>query len=176
MSKKLKQWMADEVKVSLEDADAAVLVGFERLGGEYSRSLREKLRAENVKLRVLRNRVSENALKGTALEELGPLLKGPTAVVHGGDDPAALARAIVEGVKGEKGFEFRGGIVEGKVVGAEEVKYLATLPSRDELLSMIASAVAAPMTNIALGVDAIMTGVARAVDAVREKKENEAAA
>ena len=173
MSKKLKQWMAGETKRAVVDKGACVVVGYKSLTGETSSSLRAQLRKSRVELTVLRNRVAVHALAGSSLQEIRPFIKGPTAVATGGEDAVALAKAVVEGMKGRQGFECRGGFVDGKVVTGDEVKQLATLPSKPELLSMIASAVVMPVTNIAYGIDAILSGVARAVNAVEEKKSKE---
>jgi large subunit ribosomal protein L10 len=176
MSKKLKQWMAGEVRRGVGAASACVVVGYKTLSGEGSASLRAHLRGAKVDLTVVRNRVAAHALDGTTLADIRPFIKGPTAVATGGDDAVALAKAVVEGMKGRAGFECRGGFVEGRVVTGDEIRRLAALPGKKELLSMIASAVAAPMTNIAYGVDALLAGTARAVDALARKKAEEPAA
>ncbi|HEU4396137.1 MAG TPA: 50S ribosomal protein L10 [Planctomycetota bacterium] len=173
MSKKLKEWMAGEVKRGVGAASACVVVGYKRLPGGQSSDLRSRLRAARVELTVLRNRVTKHALKGTTFEAIGPMIAGPTAVATGGEDAAALAKAVVDSLKGRADFVCRGGFVEGKVVTGAEVAQLAALPSRLELLSMIASAVAAPTTNIARGISAILAGPARAVEALREKRASE---
>ena len=177
MSKKLKQWMAGEVKRGVGTATACVVVGYKRLPGSQSADLRARLRAARVELTVLRNRVTAHALAGSTLEGIRPMIAGPTAVATGGEDAAALAKAVVEGLKGRADLVCRGGFVEGRVVTGAEVAQLAALPSRLELLSMIAAAVAAPTTNIARGISAILAGPARAVEALRVKKaaEGEAA-
>ena len=118
---------------------------------------------------MVRNRVSGHALAGTAMADIGPFIKGPTAVATGGEDAAALAKAVVEGVKGRQGFECRGGFVDGRVFTGDEIRHLASLPSKKELLAMIAATVAAPMTNVAFGIDALLSGTARAVGALAEK-------
>jgi large subunit ribosomal protein L10 len=176
MGKKLKQWMAGEFTRGVASTGSCVVVGYKSLSGEASSALRAQLRKSRVELTVIRNRVSAHALAGTAMEGIKPFIKGPTAVATGGEDAAALAKAVVDGMKGRQGMECRGGFVDGRIVSGEEVRALARLPSRPELLSMIASAVAAPIVNIAYGIDAILTGVARAVNAVREQKDREAAA
>jgi large subunit ribosomal protein L10 len=176
MSKKLKKWMAGEFRRDVGEAGACVVLGYRSLSGEGSSSLRAQLRKSKVQLTVVRNRVASHALAGTTMADIKPLIKGPTAVATGGEDAVALAKAVVEGVKGRKGFECRGGFVEGRIVSGAEIQVLAALPSRPDLLAMIASAVAMPITNIAYGIEAILVGVARAVDAVREKKEKEPAA
>jgi large subunit ribosomal protein L10 len=171
MSKKLKQRMAEEVRRGVGSTDRCVVVGYRRLPGSASSELRAHLRRARVDLTVLRNRVSGHALAGTTLEGIRPLIKGPTAVATGGEDALALAKAVVEGLKGRADLECRGGFVEGRVVTGDELKVLAALPGRLELLSMIAAVVAAPMTNVACGLDAILAGTARAVEALREKVE-----
>lgn len=176
MSKKLKQWMADEVRTAFAGAESCVVLGYKRFPAGESARLRAHLRSQGVRLEVVRHRVANHALAGTTLEAVAPLLKGQVAIVAGGEDPAALAKALVDGVRGNADLQVRGGFVEGRLVTGEEVQVLASLPGRPELLSMIASAVAAPMTNVACGIDAILTGVARAVGAVQEKKEQEAGA
>ena len=173
MSKKLKQWMAGEVRSGWGASPTCVVLGWKTLSGETSAALRNHLRKSKVDLTVIHNRVARHALAAGGLQEIRPFIKGPTAVATGGDDAAALAKAVVEGVKGRPGFECRGGFVEGRVVSGEEIRTLASLPSRGELLSMIASAVVMPITNIAFGIDAILSGVARAVEAVRDQKSKE---
>ena len=176
MSKRLKKRMSEEFRAGVASAGACVVVGYRSLPGGTSSALRAHLRRSRVDLTVLRNRIVKHALAGTTLQGIAPLIQGPTAVATGGEDAAALSKAVVEGVKGRPGFECRGGFVDGRVVTGDEVRVLATLPSRGELLSLIASAVVAPLTNVAYGIDAILAGVARAVDAVREQKEQEPAA
>ena len=173
MSKKLKKWMADEVRSSVGASGSCVVVGYKTLSGETSSALRAHLRKSKVEFTVVRNRVTGYALADSALKGIKPLIKGPTAVATGGGDAVVLAKAVVEGMKGRPGFECRGGFVEGRMVTGDEVRTLATLPGKMELLSMIASAVSQPITNIACGVDAILTGVVRAVAAVHEKVEKE---
>jgi large subunit ribosomal protein L10 len=173
MSKKLKQWMAGEVRRGVGSSGACVVVGYKSLTGEGSASLRAHLRTAKVDLTVVRNRVAAHALEGTALADIRPFIKGPTAVATGGEDAVSLAKAVVDGVKGRQGFECRGGFVEGRIVTGEEIRRLAALPGKKELLSMIAATVAAPMTNIAYGLDALLAGTARAVDALARKRESE---
>lgn len=173
MSKKLKEWMAGEVRRGVGSAPACVVVGYKRLPGGASADLRAHLRRSRVDLTVVRNRITAHALAGTTLEGIRPLIKGPTAVATGGEDAAALAKAVMDGLKGRADLECRGGFVEGRVVTGAEVKHLAALPSKPELLSMIAAAVSEPAANIARGIDAILVGAARAVEALREKKAKE---
>ncbi len=176
MSKKLKQLMAGEIRRGVTGTGSCVILGYKTLSGDASTALRAQLRKAKVELTVVRNRVAVHALAGTDIEGIRPLIKGPTAVATGGEDSVALAKAVVEGMKGRKGMECRGGFVEGRVVTGEQVKALARLPGRLETMAMIASAVQAPARNIAATLQEILSSVARTVDAVRNRKDEEAAA
>ena len=102
-------------------------------------------------------------------------LDGMSAIAHGENDETVLAvsRVLSDWSKAHKenGIKILGGYMDGKVLNPADVATLATLPSKDELLSMIASAVVAPMQNIGGQINEMLSGVARAVDAVREQKE-----
>ena len=89
----------------------------------------------------------------------------------------SVSRVLTDFAKANKegGITILGGYMDGRVLEASEVATLATLPTKDQLLSMIASTVVAPMQNIAIQLNEMIAGVARAVDAVREQKESAAA-
>jgi large subunit ribosomal protein L10 len=175
MSKKVKQWMADEIRTSFGGAEACLVIEYKRLPAAISGKLRTHLRSKGVRFEVVRRRVASHAVAGGTVAPIASLLKGQVAIAAGGEDPVSLAKALMEGVRGNADIQVKGGFVEGRLVTGKEVLELSKLPGKPELLSMIASAVAAPMTNIALGVNAILTGVALAVSAVHEKKEKESA-
>lgn len=94
---------------------------------------------------------------------LNEVLTGPTAIAFGGDDVVAPAKILNDFAKKNDALKLKGGVLEGQVVGADQIKALAELPSRDGLLSMLLSVLQAPMRNFAL-----------AVKAVAEKQEAEA--
>lgn len=175
MSKALKRYLANDVKTRLGDSRGVVVVQLDRLTVENANDLRGKLRAEGAKMTVLRNRVAAKAFEDLGLEGLDGVLDGMSAIAHGENDESVLAvsRVLSDWSKAHKenGIKILGGYMDGKVLGPAEVATLATLPSKDELLSMIASAVVAPMQNIGGQINEMLSGVARAVDAVREQKE-----
>jgi large subunit ribosomal protein L10 len=108
------------------------------------------------------------------MQGAGELLSGMNAVAYGGTDGAAsVSRVVSEWTKKNKegGISVIGGFVDGRKLSASEVEILATLPTRPQLLAMIAATVTAPMQQIASQVSELLAGVARAVDAVRESKE-----
>ncbi|TGV08707.1 50S ribosomal protein L10, partial [Mesorhizobium sp. M00.F.Ca.ET.186.01.1.1] len=112
----------------------------------------------------LKNSLTRLATEKESLTELDQYLTGPNALAFSKDDIIAPAKVIAEFAKKNDKLEIKGGVIEGKVVGAEQIHALATLPSREGLLSMLLSVLQAPMRNVAL-----------AVKAVAEQKEGQGA-
>jgi large subunit ribosomal protein L10 len=179
MSKQLKQYLKSDLKSRLGEDRDLIVVGLEKLTVERANDLRGRLREDGARMTGLRNRVARIAFDELGLEGLGGVVHGMSAVAHGGSEGAlSVSRVLSDWNKKHRDGELAilGGFMEGKVLGPEDVKKLATMPTRDQLLSMIASAVVAPMQNIAGQLNELLAGVARAVDAVREQREGEEAA
>ena len=177
MSKQLKRYLASDVKTRLGDARDVVVVQVAGLTVEKSNDLRGKLRAEGATMTMLRNRVAMKAFEDLGMDGLGDVLEGMSAIAHGEGEETVLAvsRILADWTRANKagGIKVLGGYMDGKVLEAEDVATLATLPTRDQLLAMIASAVVAPMQNIAGQVSEMLAGVARAVGALQEQRAEE---
>jgi large subunit ribosomal protein L10 len=174
MSKELKKLLKDDFKKRLGDERSVIVLKLDKFSVERANDLRAKLRGEGARMTVLRNRVAEKAFGELDMDGAGDLLAGMSAVAYGGTDGAAsVSRVVSDWTKKNKdaGISVLGGYVEGRKLSPAEVEVLATLPNRAQLLAMIASAVSAPMQQIASQVNELLAGVARAVDAVRESKE-----
>lgn len=174
MSKQLKRWIKDDVRRKLGDERSVIVLRLNKFSVERANDLRTKLRGEGARMTVVRNRVAKLALDELQMGGAGEILAGMNAIAYGGTDGAAgVSRVVAEWTKKNKdsGVSVLGGFVDGRKLSAAEVEVLATLPSRPQLLAMIASAVSAPMQQIASQVNELLAGVARAVDAVRETKE-----
>lgn len=89
------------------------------------------------------------------MTELDSVLTGPTAIAFSGEDAVAPAKILNDFAKKNDALKLKGAVVEGRVIGVEEVKALAELPSREGLLSMLLSVLQAPMRNFALAVKAV---------------------
>lgn len=114
---------------------------------------------------MLKNSLVRRATAAAELSELDEVLVGPTAVAFSTEDAVIPAKIINDFAKKNDALKIKGGVVEGKVVGVDQIKALADLPSRDGLLSMLLSVLQAPVRNFAL-----------AVKAVAEKEEGNASA
>ena len=174
MSKSLKRYIADDLKSRLGDERDVIVVRIDKFTVAGANDLRNKLRAHGARMTVVHNRVAKHAFDSLDVGEAATLFKGMCAIVYGGEDGVlGVSRTLAQWTKENKdgGIEVVGGYMEGKLLSEADVKTLATMPSRDQLLAMIASAVVAPMQQIAGQLNEMIASIARAVDAVREKKE-----
>lgn len=133
--------------------------------------LRAKIREAGGSYEVVKNRVALRALEGTALEGLKDQFQGPTAAAFGGEDPVVLAKILTEFAKGVPAIEFKDGLVEGQRVTAEEVKQIADLPSREELISKLVFLLQSPITGFVRVLAALPRNLVVSLDQIRQQKE-----
>lgn len=145
----LKQPIVDEIKGYVKEAKSIVLVDYRGLTVGNDTELRKALREGSVVYKVYKNTLLNLAFKGTEYEELLKDLEGPTAVAFGLDDATAPARIINGMIKKMPELEFKSGVVDGTYYNQEGIKVIATIPSREELLSRLLGSMQSPITNLA---------------------------
>lgn len=114
-----------------------VVTHYRGLNVEQMNHLRKRLKEEKASYHVIKNTLMRLASKGTDLEKLNDYFEGPTAIAISYGDPILLAKAFSEFIKIQPSLEIKVGLIEGRVTPPEEVKALATMPSRDVLLAQI---------------------------------------
>ncbi|MBE5840955.1 MAG: 50S ribosomal protein L10 [Butyrivibrio sp.] len=145
----LKKPVVDEISEKIKDAQAVVLVDHRGLTVAQDTELRKKLRAEGVTYKVYKNTMMNFAFKGTDFEQLKDLLNGPSAMAVSTTDPAAPARVLYEFAKTAKALEIKGGVIEGKYYDANAMTEIASIPSKEVLLSKLLGSMQSPITNFA---------------------------
>lgn len=145
----LKQPVVDEIKGYVEKANAAVIVDYRGLTVEEDTALRKQLREAGVVYKVYKNTLLKRAFEGTVFSQLDVKLEGPTAVAFGLEDATAPARIIAEFAKKAPNLEFKGGVVEGTFYDEKGIEVVATIPSREVLISKLLGSLQSPITNIA---------------------------
>lgn len=145
----LKKPIVDEIKEYAGKASAAVLVDYRGLTVEQDTALRKKLREAGVVYKVYKNTFLKMAFEGTEYAELIQHLDGPTAVAFGTDDATAPARILAEFAKTADKLEFKAGIVDGVYYDVKGIQIIATIPSRDVLISKLLGSLQSPITNMA---------------------------
>jgi len=152
---KEKQEIVASVTEKLKGSACTVVTDYRGLTVADVTELRKQLREAGVEFQVLKNTLCRRATSEADLTELDVHLTGPTAIAFSKEDPVAPAKILNDFAKKNENLKIKGGIVEGKVVGYEQLKALADLPSREGLLSMLLSVLQAPIRNFALAVKAV---------------------
>jgi large subunit ribosomal protein L10 len=145
----LKQPVVEEIKGYVGQAKAAVLVDYRGLTVAQDTELRKKLREAGVVYKVYKNTMLNFAFKGTEFEALSKDLNGPTAVAFGLEDATVPARIILECTKTMPKLEFKSGVVEGTYYDTKGIQVIATIPSREVLISKLLGSLQSPITNFA---------------------------
>ena len=149
---------AEAVKVAnglLTDAESAIVVDYRGLTVDEVTELRKQLRDAGVKMVVIKNKILERAIEGTGYDDLKSTFVGPTAIAFSNEDPIAPAKIMKKFAEDHDALEIKGGFIEKDVKSLDEINEFAELPSRDDLLSMLASALQDPMRKIARAVKAV---------------------
>ncbi len=145
----IKQPNVEEISAGIKDAQSVVLVDYRGLTVEEDTELRKQLRAAGVTYKVYKNTMMNFAFKGTDFEGLAPYLNGPSAMAYSTTDATAPARVIAEFAKKAKALEIKAGVVEGSVYDAKGMEAIASIPSRDVLISRLLGSMQSPMANFA---------------------------
>ena len=143
------------VNAMLTEAQTAIVVDYRGLTVAEVTDLRKQLRDADVKMMVIKNKILQRAVEGTDYEALNDVFVGPTAVVFSNEDAIAPAKILKKFADDHDALEIKGGFVEKAVKTLDEINVYATMPGREELLSMLASALQDPMRKIARAVKAI---------------------
>lgn len=145
----LKQPIVEEIKGYVKDARSAVLVDYRGLTVAEDTELRKKLREAGVVYKVYKNTMLNFAFEGSDYAQLKDNLEGPTAVAFGIDDATAPARVLFECAKTMPKLEFKAGVVEGTYYDQKGIQVIATIPSREVLISKLLGSLQSPITNFA---------------------------
>ena len=156
-----KKEEVSKLAAEMKEAKIILLTDYRGINVSDVTNLRTDLRNVNAKYSVIKNNITRRALAECGIEGLDDKLVGPTAVIMSNEDYLEPAKAIYKFSKDNEYYKIKGGVIEGKVMTAEEIITLAKLPSRDTLLSMLAGALLGNISKVAV-----------ALDQVRIKKES----
>ena len=158
---KQKEEAVKNLAGDLKDATLVLLVDYRGINVDDVTKLRKEVREAKADYRVIKNNVIKRALNANGETGLDELLEGPTALITSKEDYLAPAKAVYNFAKKNEFYNIKGGIIEGKVMTAEEIITIAKLPSRQELLAKLAGALIGNITKLAA-----------TLEAVRVQKEN----
>jgi large subunit ribosomal protein L10 len=174
MSLEQKQTVVSEVAAKLGDAQAVIVAEYRGLDVGRITDLRAKARNSGVYLRVLKNTLARRAVTGTPFEKLADQMVGP--LMYGiAQDPVAGAKTLSEFAKDNERFVIKGGAMPNSLMSATDIKALATMPSRDELIATLLGTMQAPVAKFVRTMNEVPTGFVRVLAAVRDQKEKQTA-
>ena len=154
LTKAKKAEKVEQLAKDLEGSTSAIVGTFAKLTVSQDFELRRTVRGAGGRYRVLKNKLAARASKGSQIEAALQGLKGVSSVAYTNGDPVALAKALSKWVEENAQFTFKLGIVDGKVINVDEVKALATMPSKEELFAKLLFLINSPAQRLATVINA----------------------
>jgi large subunit ribosomal protein L10 len=169
LNRQEKAVVIEEVSAQVGQAQSIVVAEYRGLDVASVTVLRKTARESGVYLRVLKNSLARRAVAGTAFESLSEQLTGP--LIYGiSTDPVSAAKVLADFAKSNDKLVIKGGALPNNLLSQEGVKALATMPSRDELLSKLLGTMQAPIAQFVRTLNEVPTKFARGLAAVRDQK------
>jgi large subunit ribosomal protein L10 len=155
-----KQADLDTLKTELAKVSTLILTTFQGITVDNDTKLRRAVQAAGGRYKVVKNTLAERASAGTAAEGVLKDLKGTNSIAFTYNDPVALAKALTKIAKDVPAFQFKAGVVEGRVISIAEIQSLASLPSKEELISKVMFLLNAPAQRLAVTLNALPRNLA----------------
>jgi large subunit ribosomal protein L10 len=157
-----------------KNTNHALVVSFQGLPVDKDWELRRALQAAQLNYRVVKNTIGRRAVEGTPLESLKDHFKGMTAVAYSDSDPVGLAKVLSKFAKENAKLTFKAGVVEGRAINVKDIDALASMPSKEELISKLMFLINAPAQRIAVAVNGVSRNLAVVIQQIAEKKGEQA--
>jgi large subunit ribosomal protein L10 len=172
-AKKAEQ--VEKLSKDLKNVSNAVVATYTKLTVAQDYELRKALRGAGAKYQVIKNTLAERAAKGTKVEAALNDLAGVNSIAYTTGDPVAMAKALTKYAKDTPEFTFKIGVVEGRVINIKEIEALASMPSKEELMSKLLFLINSPAQRLATAINAVPRNLAVVVNqAVEQKKFKQA--
>lgn len=172
-SRTQKEELLAEYEEGVANAPHAFLLGYQGISVPKVTELRQKIRESGGSYVVVKNRIVLRAIEGKALGQLKDRFTGANAVVFSDEEPVALAKVLSEFQKEAPFLEFKGGVLNGQPVEGEQIKDIANLPSREELIAKLLFLLQSPITRLVRTLAAVPRDFVLVLEQVRQKKESE---
>jgi len=171
MNREEKAAAVSERNEAMGTATNAFLIQFRGITVPQVTELRKQIRETNSRYVVVKNTLALIAVKDSPLTKLKDFFKGETAVAFNSTDGVVLAKALTKFAKDVPAVQFKGALLAGQVVPASQIQAIASLPSRDELLSKLLYLMQHPIRGLAVVLNANIRNIAVVIDQVRQQRE-----
>jgi len=168
-----KEKLIAEYHEGLAEAPHAFLLGFSGITVPQVTELRNRVRATGGEYLVVKNNLALRAIDSTALAALEEHFVGPTAVVYSTKDPVALAKALTDYAKEVPAIQFKAGMVERRAVAAGQIREIAQLPGREELIAKLLFLLQSPIVRFARVLAAVPQSLVLVLDQVRQQRQGQ---
>ncbi|HEY5195126.1 MAG TPA: 50S ribosomal protein L10 [Solirubrobacteraceae bacterium] len=172
MNREQKAATIEALAAEIDGSDAVFAVDYRGISVAQAAELRSRLREVDATFQVVKNSLTERAADQVGAESLKPLLSGPTALTFVRGDAALAAKAVADQARATQLLPFKGGLMDGEVVDADQIRAISRLPSREVLYGQLVGVVASPISGLVRTLSALVGGLAVALSQVREKKES----
>lgn len=174
-SKARKGDEVDRIEGWLREAQVAILTDYRGLTVQQMGQLRGQLRPSGSEVHVVKNTLTRIAAERLGIEDLAPMLEGPTAIAFGRDDVAAPARALDEAARTLTMLQVKGAILGGRVLAAGEVKRLASLPAQPQLRAELVGNIQGALAGFVGVLNGAVSNIVRTLEARSRQLEPQAA-
>jgi large subunit ribosomal protein L10 len=172
MNREQKAATIEALATEIDESQAVFAVDYRGISVAQAAELRSKLREANATFTVVKNSLTERAADQVGAESLKTLLSGPTALTFVRGDAALAAKAVADQARATQLLPFKGGLMDGEVVDADQIRAISRLPSREVLYGQLVGIVASPISGLVRTLGGLVGGLAVALGQVREKKES----
>jgi large subunit ribosomal protein L10 len=172
MNREQKAATIEALATEIDESQAVFAVDYRGISVAQAAELRSKLREADATFTVVKNSLTERAADQVGAESLKVLLSGPTALTFVRGDAALAAKAVADQARATQLLPFKGGLMDGEVVDADQIRAISRLPSREVLYGQLVGIVASPITGLVRTLGGLVGGLAVALGQVREKKES----
>ncbi len=166
-----KVQQVEAIRGWLKSATAAILTNYRGLNVGEIAQLRGKLRDAGTDYKVVKNTLLERAARDLGITGLEAFLEGPTAVAISREDPVGPAKVLMDFIRQMRKLEVKGGLVEGRVVSADQVKALADMPGKPQMRALMLGALQAPMGGLVTALSGVQRNLVYALDQIRRQKD-----
>lgn len=166
-----KGLMVTELEELVKKESNFYIANYLGLKADEINELRRLLEPFSSKYFVLKNSLAKIAFKNIGLDDLTSFIKGGAGMVFGGNDPIQTAKTITKFSKNHKALKVTAGLFEGKIIDENKIKYLASLPSREELIAKIVYGIKSPIIGFVGVLSNTLKGLVYALQAIKDKKE-----
>lgn len=168
---KQKNDIVNEIKANIEASDLVVATDYRGLSANKSNEFRSKIRDSGAEAKVYKNTLMRLAFNELSISYPSELLVGPTLLIHTKNDVVSLSKAIVGYLKDNDKVSIKGGLLQQSFIDESNVKNLATLPSKEELIAKSVGMIKAPLVGFVSGVSSPLRGLVAVLKQIENKKQ-----